>query len=117
MVNCRLIARCVKGVGSHPSTGVAVNAGGINVEITTHVFGAALGEMCHRTRCSEDYLQATHQLAFCGGANLTDNLSTVGCMGGVMLSLLLLSHVLLKGLSNVEERLLVKQDLLESFAR
>ena len=35
----------------------------------------------------------------------------------IMLPLLLLLHILLKGLSIGEERLLMKQDLLESFAR
>jgi hypothetical protein len=38
-------------------------------------------------------------------------------MGNVMLPLLLLSHILLKGLLIGEEKLLRKQDLLELFAR
>lgn len=47
----------------------------------------------------------------------TNNLSTIGCIGVVMLPLLLLLHILPKGLSIGEEKLLMKQDLLESFAK
>jgi hypothetical protein len=47
MVNRRPASLSRKDFGSHPATGITVDAGLVYVEVTVYVFGATLGEVGH----------------------------------------------------------------------
>lgn len=65
-MNGRQSSLAIKDFGSHPATGVAIDAGLVYVEIAFYVLGAALGEVSHLNR-NESFLNHTrYDYDLCG---------------------------------------------------